>query len=98
MVPKNAFRYLLWIWISPCWSTQKNHSVFFLGNFSSISLPPVVAGRFPVTRELAAELGALMAQLDMGDYSPSNTTHNQPRAHRFYPYRYRAGLSNDELR
>ncbi|CAB3221200.1 unnamed protein product [Arctia plantaginis] len=58
----------------------------------------VVAGRFPVTRELAAELGALMAQLDMGDYSPSNTQHNQPLAHRFYPYRYRAGLSNEELR
>ncbi|XP_049875299.1 uncharacterized protein CG43867 isoform X4 [Pectinophora gossypiella] len=58
----------------------------------------VVAGRFPVTRELAAELGALMAQLDMGDYSTTNTQHNQPLAHRFYPYRYRAGLSNDELR
>ncbi|XP_050344169.1 uncharacterized protein CG43867 isoform X1 [Nymphalis io] len=58
----------------------------------------VVAGRFPVTRELAAELGALMAQLDMGDYCASNTTHNQPLAHRFYPYRYRAGLGNDELR
>ncbi|KAJ8719486.1 hypothetical protein PYW08_011661 [Mythimna loreyi] len=58
----------------------------------------VVAGRFPVTRELAAELGALMAQLDMGDYSAVNTQHNQPLAHRFYPYRYRAGLSNDELR
>ncbi|XP_075976904.1 uncharacterized protein CG43867 isoform X6 [Anticarsia gemmatalis] len=58
----------------------------------------VVAGRFPVTRELAAELGALMAQLDMGDYSPNNSQHNQPLAHRFYPYRYRAGLSNDELR
>ncbi|XP_063894548.1 uncharacterized protein CG43867 isoform X11 [Helicoverpa armigera] len=58
----------------------------------------VVAGRFPVTRELAAELGALMAQLDMGDYSAVNSQHNQPLAHRFYPYRYRAGLSNDELR
>ncbi|CAH0400051.1 unnamed protein product [Chilo suppressalis] len=58
----------------------------------------VVAGRFPVTRELAAELGALMAQLDMGDYSSANSQHNQPLAHRFYPYRYRAGLSNDELR
>lgn len=58
----------------------------------------VVAGRFPVTRELAAELGALMAQLDMGEHSPSNAAHNQPLAHRFYPYRYRAGLSNDELR
>ncbi|XP_059044830.1 uncharacterized protein CG43867 isoform X3 [Achroia grisella] len=58
----------------------------------------VVAGRFPVTRELAAELGALMAQLDMGDYAASNSQHNQPLAHRFYPYRYRAGLSNEELR
>lgn len=58
----------------------------------------VVAGRFPVTRELAAELGALMAQLDMGDFCSGNTQHNQPLAHRFYPYRYRAGLNNDELR
>ncbi|XP_028176683.1 uncharacterized protein CG43867-like [Ostrinia furnacalis] len=58
----------------------------------------VVAGRFPVTRELAAELGALMAQLDMGDYAAASSQHNQPLAHRFYPYRYRAGLSNDELR
>ncbi|KAI8432051.1 hypothetical protein MSG28_004570 [Choristoneura fumiferana] len=58
----------------------------------------VVAGRFPVTRELAAELGALMAQLDMGDYSAASSQHSQPLAHRFYPYRYRAALSNDELR
>ncbi|KPJ06612.1 Uncharacterized protein CG42248, partial [Papilio machaon] len=58
----------------------------------------VVGGRFPVTRELAAELGALMAQLDMGDHSPANAQHAQPLAHRFYPYRYRAGLNNDELR
>ncbi|XP_013162185.1 PREDICTED: uncharacterized protein CG43867 isoform X3 [Papilio xuthus] len=58
----------------------------------------VVGGRFPVTRELAAELGALMAQLDMGDHSPANALHAQPLAHRFYPYRYRAGLNNDELR
>lgn len=58
----------------------------------------VVAGRFPVTRELAAELGALMAQLDAGDHCASSAAHNQPLAHRFYPYRYRAGLTNDELR
>ncbi|KAJ2951735.1 hypothetical protein O0L34_g13900 [Tuta absoluta] len=58
----------------------------------------VVAGRFPVTRELAAELGALMAQLDMGDHVPSNSQHNQPLAHRFYPYRYRAANTNDQLR
>ncbi|CAG4961691.1 unnamed protein product [Colias eurytheme] len=56
----------------------------------------VVAGRFPVTRELAAELGALMAQLDMGDFCPTNTTHALPLAHRFYPYRYRANTA--ELR
>ncbi|KAI5646223.1 FERM central domain-containing protein [Phthorimaea operculella] len=58
----------------------------------------VVAGRFPVTRELAAELGALMAQLDMGDHVASNSQHNQPLAHRFYPYRYRAANTNDQLR
>ncbi|CAG9788120.1 unnamed protein product [Diatraea saccharalis] len=39
-----------------------------------------------------------MAQLDMGDYASTNSQHNQPLAHRFYPYRYRAGLSNEELR
>lgn len=58
----------------------------------------VVAGRFPVSRELAAELGALMAQLDMGEHCAHNSQHAQPLAHRFYPYRYRAGLTNDELR
>ncbi|XP_038212954.1 uncharacterized protein CG43867 isoform X3 [Zerene cesonia] len=56
----------------------------------------VVAGRFPVTRELAAELGALMAQLDMGDFCPTNSQHAHPLAHRFYPYRYRA--ATNELR
>nr|XP_032518579.1 uncharacterized protein CG43867 isoform X4 [Danaus plexippus plexippus] len=55
----------------------------------------VVAGRFPVSRELAAELGALMAQLDAGDH---HHQHHQPLAQRFYPYRYRAGLNNEELR
>ncbi|XP_053608641.1 uncharacterized protein CG43867 isoform X3 [Plodia interpunctella] len=54
----------------------------------------VVAGRFPVSRQLALELGALMAQLELGDRAAAA----QPLAHRFYPYRYRAGLSNDELR
>ncbi|CAG4997109.1 unnamed protein product [Parnassius apollo] len=58
----------------------------------------VVAGRFPVTRELAAELGALMAQLDAGDCTPAHCAHSQPLAHRFYPYRYRAGLTNEQLR
>ncbi|KOB75400.1 Plekhh1, partial [Operophtera brumata] len=51
----------------------------------------MVAGRFPVTRELAAELGALMAQLDMGDYSPSNSQHNQPLARRDWIEFWRAG-------
>ncbi|XP_045451931.1 uncharacterized protein CG43867 [Melitaea cinxia] len=58
----------------------------------------VVAGRFPVTRELAAELGALMAQLDAGDHCAASAQHHQALAQRFYPYRYRAGLSSDELR
>ncbi|XP_037873213.1 uncharacterized protein CG43867 isoform X6 [Bombyx mori] len=58
----------------------------------------VVGGRFPVTRELSAELGALMAQLDLGDYLAGHALHNQPLAHRYYPYRYRAALSADQLR
>lgn len=64
----------------------------------SCSSPAVVAGRFPVTRELAAELGALMAQLDAGDHCAASAQHHQALAQRFYPYRYRAGLSSDELR
>ncbi|XP_060804280.1 uncharacterized protein CG43867 [Amyelois transitella] len=56
----------------------------------------VVAGRFPVSRSLGAELGALMAQLELGDQPPA--AHAQPLAHRFYPYRYRAGLTTDQLR
>ncbi|CAH0726880.1 unnamed protein product, partial [Brenthis ino] len=58
----------------------------------------VVGGRFPVTRELAAELGALMAQLDAGDALSAPHAHAQPLAQRFYPYRYRAALGNDDLR
>lgn len=58
----------------------------------------MVAGRFPVTRELAAELGALMAQLDMGEHSPSNPAHAAPLARRLYPFRYRAPLDNAQLR
>lgn len=72
--------------------------MYWSGVTARFATVAVVAGRFPVTRELAAELGALMAQLDMGDFAPANSQHNQPLAHRFYPYRYRAGLSNDELR
>lgn len=70
----------------------------FFGGLPVYILCIVVGGRFPVSRELAAELGALMAQLDMGDYSLTNTQHKQPLAHRFYPFRYRAGLTNDEMR
>ncbi|XP_037293326.1 uncharacterized protein CG43867 isoform X4 [Manduca sexta] len=59
----------------------------------------VVAGRFPVSRGLAAELGALMAQLELGD--GASHAHLAPPgalAHRFYPYRYRAALTPDQLR
>ncbi|KAG7302261.1 hypothetical protein JYU34_013756, partial [Plutella xylostella] len=52
----------------------------------------VVAGRFPVTRELACELGALMAHIELGE--PCATP--QPLASRFYPFRYRAALGNHD--
>lgn len=55
----------------------------------------VVAGRFPVTRELSTELGALMAQLEMGDCQPDKAV---ALVDRFYPYRYRTGMSIEQLR
>lgn len=54
-----------------------------------------MAGRFPVTRELSTELGALMAQLEMGDCQPEKSV---GLVDRFYPYRYRTGLSIDQIR
>lgn len=53
----------------------------------------IVAGRFPLSRELALELAALMAQLDLGDCGTNALT----AVDRFYPYRYRDQLTPDAL-
>jgi pleckstrin homology domain-containing family H len=55
----------------------------------------VVAGRFPVTRELSTELGALMAQLEIGDCQIDKAV---GLVDRFYPYRYRTGLTVEQTR
>lgn len=60
----------------------------------------VMQGRFPLTRELALELAALMAQIEFGDYNgdkirgssgpPTNPQHQlQQVIEKFYPQRYR---------
>lgn len=62
----------------------------------------VVQGRFPLSRDLALELSSLMAQIEMGDYSAekSRTSTSAPlqAIDKFYPYRYRDGLTNDQLK
>ncbi|XP_063217815.1 uncharacterized protein CG43867 isoform X3 [Bacillus rossius redtenbacheri] len=68
----------------------------------------VVLGRFPLSRELALELAALMAQIDFGEYNSEKgrgsggvggNPHQVLQAlDKFYPYRYKDGLSPDELR
>lgn len=62
----------------------------------------VVLGRFPLTRDLALELASLMAQIEMGDYSTDKnrtpTSISLQAIDKFYPYRYRDGLSSDELK
>nr|CAD7456720.1 unnamed protein product [Timema tahoe] len=69
----------------------------------------VINGRFPLNRELALELSALMAQIDYGEYNPdkgrgSGGVGGNPHHHvlqaldKFYPYRYKDGLTPDELR
>ncbi|XP_049943352.1 uncharacterized protein CG43867 [Schistocerca serialis cubense] len=72
-----------------------------------------VQGRFPLSRELALELAALMAQIDYGEYNSDKTRGSggvggagsgnlqqvvSQALDRFYPYRYRDGLSPDELK
>ncbi|XP_067143938.1 uncharacterized protein CG43867-like isoform X2 [Centruroides vittatus] len=60
----------------------------------------VMQGKFPLTRELALELAALMAQIEFGDYNgdkirgsggpPTNPQHQlQQVIEKFYPHRYR---------
>ncbi|XP_005296162.2 pleckstrin homology domain-containing family H member 2 isoform X3 [Chrysemys picta bellii] len=71
----------------------------------------IVNGLFPVNKELALEMAALLAQVEIGDFerpfstpagqvtSPSKS--NQTLKHvveRFYPKRYRHGCSEEQLR
>ncbi|XP_054547125.1 pleckstrin homology domain-containing family H member 1 isoform X2 [Talpa occidentalis] len=70
----------------------------------------IVAGRFPVNKELALEMAALMAQVEYGDLerSPPSGSGGTPPAKaqhhlqqvldRFYPRRYRHGASTEQLR
>lgn len=62
----------------------------------------VIQGRFPLTKDLALELASLMSQIDMGDYvaekNRMTTSTSLQVIDKFYPYRYRDGLSSDELK
>ncbi|XP_052041539.1 pleckstrin homology domain-containing family H member 1 [Apodemus sylvaticus] len=70
----------------------------------------IVAGRFPVTKELALEMAALMAQVEYGDLEkptlpgpggtpPAKAQHLlQQVLDRFYPKRYRNGAPPEQLR
>ncbi|MEJ1269461.1 pleckstrin homology domain containing family H (with MyTH4 domain) member 1 [Cricetulus griseus] len=70
----------------------------------------IVAGRFPVTKELALEMAALMAQVEYGDLEkpvlpgpggtpPAKAQHLlQQILDRFYPKRYRNGAHPEQLR
>ncbi|MEE6474113.1 hypothetical protein FKM82_010276 [Ascaphus truei] len=67
----------------------------------------IVNGLFPVNKELALELAALLAQVEIGDFErpfsaaaghvKSNQTIKQA-LERFYPKRYRVDCSEDQLR
>uniref|UniRef100_G1SDL1 Pleckstrin homology, MyTH4 and FERM domain containing H1 n=1 Tax=Oryctolagus cuniculus TaxID=9986 RepID=G1SDL1_RABIT len=70
----------------------------------------IVAGRFPVNKELALEMAALMAQVEYGDLEkpvllgpggtpPGKAQHLlQQVLDRFYPRRYRHGAPPEQLR
>ncbi|XP_059746882.1 pleckstrin homology domain-containing family H member 1 isoform X3 [Bos taurus] len=70
----------------------------------------IVAGRFPVNKELALEMAALMAQVEYGDLErpilpgPGGTPSAKAQHHlqqvldRFYPRRYRHGAPPEQLR
>ncbi|XP_054987136.1 pleckstrin homology domain-containing family H member 1 [Sorex araneus] len=70
----------------------------------------IVSGRFPVNKELALEMAALMAQVEYGDLErstllgpgctpPAKVQHHlQQVLDRFYPRRYRHGAPPEQLR
>uniref|UniRef100_A0A672UMA6 Pleckstrin homology, MyTH4 and FERM domain containing H2 n=1 Tax=Strigops habroptila TaxID=2489341 RepID=A0A672UMA6_STRHB len=71
----------------------------------------IVNGLFPVNKELAMELTALLAQVDIGDFerpfsTPAGQVTSQSKSNqtlkqvleRFYPKRYRHGCSEEQLR
>ncbi|XP_042547759.1 pleckstrin homology domain-containing family H member 1 [Dipodomys spectabilis] len=70
----------------------------------------IVAGRFPVNKELALEMAALMAQVEYGDFEkpilpgaggtpPAKVQHLLSQVlDRFYPRRYRLGAPPEQLR
>ncbi|XP_075903426.1 pleckstrin homology domain-containing family H member 2 isoform X2 [Nelusetta ayraudi] len=68
----------------------------------------IVAGHFPVNKELAVEMAALLAQVDFGDFErpfsapgSAHTKSNQTLKQvleKFYPRHYRRTSSEDQLR
>ncbi|XP_072485622.1 pleckstrin homology domain-containing family H member 1 isoform X2 [Notamacropus eugenii] len=70
----------------------------------------ITAGRFPVNKELALEMAALMAQVEYGDLEKPNLPGPMGTApakaqyllqlvlDRFYPRRYRYGVPSEQLR
>ncbi|CAH2254780.1 pleckstrin homology domain-containing family H member 2 [Pelobates cultripes] len=67
----------------------------------------IVNGMFPVNKELAVELAALLAQVEIGDFErPSQAAAGQLKSNqtikqaleRFYPKRYRTDCSEEQLR
>ncbi|KAK6621022.1 hypothetical protein RUM43_011325 [Polyplax serrata] len=63
----------------------------------------IVLGRFPLTKELALELAALMTQIEYGEYSIERSQGRSGNlllqaVDKFYPYRYRDGLTQQKLK
>uniref|UniRef100_A0A8C6UW39 Pleckstrin homology domain containing, family H (with MyTH4 domain) member 2 n=1 Tax=Neogobius melanostomus TaxID=47308 RepID=A0A8C6UW39_9GOBI len=68
----------------------------------------IVAGHFPVNKELALEMAALLAQVEFGDFerpfSAPGSAHTKSTQtlkqvlERFYPKHYRRSLSEEQLR
>ncbi|KAL0266885.1 UNVERIFIED_CONTAM: hypothetical protein PYX00_009315 [Menopon gallinae] len=63
----------------------------------------IVLGRFPLTKELALELAALMAQIEYGEYSIERSQGRSGNlllqaVDKFYPYRYRDSLPQQKLK